>query len=63
MGMKERDTFGNPLKNKLSDFRGHFITLDEMLEYIYSIDPKFEKKVLRLQNEWRKKFESRKRKK
>ena len=49
--VKKRDRFGNPLKEKLNDYRGHLLTLDEILDYIYSIDPKFKKKMLDLQNE------------
>ena len=58
--VKQRDTFGNPLKEKLNDYRAHLLTLDEILEFIYSIDPKFEKKTLRLQNDRRKELESKK---
>lgn len=61
--MKERDTFRNPLKEKLNDYRVHLLSLDEILEFIYSIDPEFEKKVLSLQNDRRKKFESKARRK
>ena len=61
--MRNRDTFGCKLKEKLNDYRAHMITLDEMLQFIYSIDPKFEKKVISLQNEQRKKSKSRKRNK
>lgn len=49
--VKKRDRFQNPLKEKLNDYRGHLLTLDEILDYIYSIDPKFKKKMLDLQNE------------
>ena len=48
--VKKRDRFQNPLKEKLNDYRGHLLTLDEILDYIYSIDPKFKKKMLDLQN-------------
>ena len=49
--VKERNRFKNPLKEKLNDYRCLMLTLDEILEFIYSIDPKFEKKMLALQNE------------
>jgi len=49
--VKKRDRFQNPLKEKLNDYRGHLLTLDEILDYIYSIDPKFKNKILSLQNE------------
>lgn len=58
--MRNRYTFGNPLKEKLNDYRAHMITLDEMLQFIYSIDGKFEKKVISLQSELQKKSKSRK---
>jgi len=32
--MKLRDTFKNPLKNKLNDYRAHLITLDEMIKFL-----------------------------
>jgi len=33
--MKQRNTFRNPLKEKLNDFRANVLTMEEMLEYIY----------------------------
>ena len=48
--MKQRDTFGNPLKEKLNDFRANVLTMDEMLEYIYKNNSEYIKKMLLLQN-------------
>lgn len=49
--MKQRDTFGNPLKEILNDFRFGLLTMDEVIEYIYKNNAEYVKKMLLLQNE------------
>ena len=41
--------FQNPLKEKLIDFRTGNISLHEVLDFLYSLDPRIEKKLLKLQ--------------
>ena len=41
--------FQNPLKQKLIDFRSGNISLFEVLDFLYSLDPRIEKKLLKLQ--------------
>tara|TARA_R110000787_G_scaffold70574_1_gene156791 strand:- start:1656 stop:1850 length:195 start_codon:yes stop_codon:yes gene_type:complete len=48
--MKQRDTFGNPLKEKLNDFRVNLLTMDEILEFIYKNNSEYIEKMLLLQN-------------
>ena len=62
------DHFRNPLKQKLIDFRTNNLTLYEIIDYIYELEPRIEKKLLSLQKkntkDWnarRKKSESEKR--
>tara|TARA_R110000787_G_scaffold169107_6_gene281842 strand:+ start:1312 stop:1485 length:174 start_codon:yes stop_codon:yes gene_type:complete len=50
--MKQSNTFYNPLKEKLNEYRCHNITLDEMVSYIYKLNPNIKKKVLSMQNEY-----------
>lgn len=50
--MKQSNTFYNPLKEKLNEYRCHNITLDEMITYIYKLNPNIKKKVLSMQNEY-----------
>ena len=42
-----------PFKQKLDEFRNGHISLDEMLDFIYSIDKNFKKKVVRLQKDFK----------
>ena len=46
--MKQRDTFGDRLKEKLNDFRAHNISLDEILIFL---EVYYLKKLLDLPNE------------
>ena len=43
-----------PLKQKLDDYRNQIVTLNEMLDFLYGIDPNLEKKVVRLQKKFKK---------
>jgi hypothetical protein len=51
--VKKGISFLCPLKQKLDDFRSNYISLDDMLEFLYSIDNKYEKKVVALQKKYK----------
>ena len=52
--MKKGISFLCPLKQKLDDYRSGYITLNQMLDFLYYIDNRFEKKVVELQKEYSK---------
>jgi len=52
--MLEPINFLCPLKQKLDDYRNGETTLNEMLDFLYGIDPNLEKKVVRLQKKFKK---------
>ena len=56
------EEFRNPLKQKLIDFRCHDISMHEILDYIYTLEPRIEKKLLSLQKKNTKEWNKRRKK-
>ena len=56
------DHFRNPLKQKLIDFRTNNLSLHEILDYIYELEPRIEKKLLSLQKKNTKDWNARRKK-